>query len=145
VLSKRFRGTRASIAKANETKQLLTNKQELILVNEIQRLCDWCLPPTLAIVTLWASHMCGKEPGKNWSAGFKARHKDILDCRYLNTIDLARHKADSKASYSQYFTILRQKMEQYNIQPQNCYNMDEKGFLIGHLQKVRRIFPNALM
>jgi hypothetical protein len=23
--------------------------------------------------------------------------------------------------------------------------MDEKGFLIGHLQKVRRIFPKALM
>jgi hypothetical protein len=36
-------------------------------------------------------------------------------------------------------------MEQYSIQPQNCYNMDEKGFLIGHLQKVRRIFPKALM
>jgi hypothetical protein len=89
--------------------------------------------------------MCGKDPGKNWSASFKARHKDILDCRYLNTIDLARHKADSEASYSQYFTIPRQKMEQYSIQPRNCYNMDEKGFLIGHLQKVRRIFPKALM
>jgi hypothetical protein len=35
--------------------------------------------------------------------------------------------------------------EQYNIQPHNCYNMDEKGFLIGYLQKVRRIFPKALM
>ena len=145
VLSKHFRGERVSKAKADETKQLLTNKQELVLVNEIQRLCNWCLPPTPAIVTLWASRICGKEPGKNWSAGFKARHKDILDCRYLNTIDLARHKADSKASYSQYFTILRQKMEQYSIQPRNCYNMDEKGFLIGHLQKVRRIFPKALM
>jgi hypothetical protein len=89
--------------------------------------------------------MCSKEPGKNWSTGFKARYKDILDCRYLNTIDLVRYKADSKASYSQYFTILRQKMEHNNIQPQNCYNMDEKGFLIGHLQKVRRIFPKALM
>jgi hypothetical protein len=40
VLSKRFRRIRASIAKANETKQLLTNKQELVLINEIQRLCD---------------------------------------------------------------------------------------------------------
>jgi hypothetical protein len=89
--------------------------------------------------------MCSKEPSKNWSIGFKARHKDILDCRYLNTIDLVRHKADSKVSYSQYFTILRQKMEQYNIQAQNCYNIDEKGFLIGYLQKVRRIFPKALM
>jgi hypothetical protein len=36
-------------------------------------------------------------------------------------------------------------MEQYSIQPQNCYNIDEKGFLIGYLQKVRRIFPKALM
>jgi hypothetical protein len=71
----------------------------------------------------------------NWSTSFKARHKDILDSRYLNAIDLARHKADSKASYEQYFTILRQKMDQYNIQPHNCYNMDEKGFLIGHLRR----------
>jgi hypothetical protein len=145
VLSKHFHGKRVSIAKANETKQLLTNKQELVLVNKIQKLCDWCLPPTPAIVTLWASHIYGKEPGKNWSADFKAGYKDILDCRYLNTIDLARHKTDSKASYSRYFTIVRQKMEQYSIQPQNCYNMDKKGFLIGHLRKVRRIFPKALM
>jgi hypothetical protein len=41
--------------------------------------------------------------------------------------------------------IARQKMDQYSIQPQNCYNMDEKGFLIGHLQKVKRVFPKALM
>jgi len=99
VLSKHFRGKRVSIAKANETKQLLTNKQELVLVNEIKRLCDWCLLPTLPIVTLWASCIYGKEPSKNWSADFKARHKDILDCRYLNTIDLARHKANSEPSY----------------------------------------------
>jgi hypothetical protein len=36
-------------------------------------------------------------------------------------------------------------MDKYNIQPHNCYNMDEKGFLTGHLQKVKRIFPKALM
>jgi hypothetical protein len=36
-------------------------------------------------------------------------------------------------------------MDQYNIQSHNCYNIDEKGFLIGHLQKVKRIFPKALM
>jgi hypothetical protein len=145
VLSKHFRGKRVSVAKANETKQLLTNKQELVLVKEIQRLCDCCLPPTLAMVALWASCVCGKQPGKNWSADFKARHKDVLDCRYLNTIDLSRHKADSAASHRQYFSTLRQKIDQYSIQPHNCYNMDEKGFLIGHLQKVKRVFPRALM
>jgi hypothetical protein len=36
-------------------------------------------------------------------------------------------------------------MDQYNIQPQNCYNMNKKGFLIGYLQKVKRVFPKALM
>jgi len=145
TLSKHFHGKRGSIAKANEKKQLLTNNQELVLVNHIQRLCDWCLPPTPAMVATWAKEMCGRQPNKNWSAGFKARHDDILDCRYLNTIDLARHKADSAASYRQYFTILRQKMDRYSVQPQNCYNMDEKGFLIGQLQKVKRVFPKALM
>jgi hypothetical protein len=36
-------------------------------------------------------------------------------------------------------------MDKYNIQPHNCYNMDEKGFLIGLLQKVKRMFPKVLM
>jgi len=55
--------------------------------------------------------LCGEEPGKNWSQAFKARHEDILDSRYLNTLDLARHKADSQASYRQYFAILKQKID----------------------------------
>jgi hypothetical protein len=145
TLSKHFHGKRGSIAKANKKKELLTNKQELVFINHIQKLCDWCLPPTPAMVATWAKGMCGHQPNKNWSAGFKARHDDILDCRYLNTIDLARHKADSAASHRQYFITLRQKMDWYSIQPQNCYNIDEKGFLVGHLQKVKRVFSRALM
>lgn len=145
TLSKQLHGKTGSLTKRAELNQLLSNKQELVLVEHIRRLSEWRLPPTPAMVTLWAFVLCGSEPGKNWSTGFKARHKDVLDSRYLNTIDLARHKADSEALYRQYFTILRQRMDQYSIQPQNSYNMDEKGFLIGHLQKVKRIFPKALM
>jgi hypothetical protein len=80
--------------------------------------------------------MCGSEPSKNWSADFKRRRKPILDCRYSNTLDLERHKSESEPSFRQYFNILRQKMDHYSMQPQNCYDMDEEGFLIGHLQKV---------
>jgi hypothetical protein len=36
-------------------------------------------------------------------------------------------------------------MDKYNIQPHNCYNMDEKGFLISHLRKVKMMFPKALI
>jgi hypothetical protein len=40
---------------------------------------------------------------------------------------------------------LKEKINQYNIKPHNCYNIDEKGFLIGQLQKVKRIFLKALI
>jgi AraC-like DNA-binding protein len=105
TLSKRFQGKTGSLAKRAESNRLLSNKQELVLVEHIRRLSEWCLPPTPVMVTLWASVLCGSEPGKNWSTSFKARHKDILDSRYLNTINLARHKADSKASYEQLLRI----------------------------------------
>jgi len=65
VLSKHFHGERGSKAKANEMRQLLTNKQESELVNYIQRLCDWCLPPTPKMVTTWAMELCGQQPNKN--------------------------------------------------------------------------------
>jgi len=35
-------------------------------------------------------------------------------------------------------------MDKYKIERQNTYNMDEKGFIIGQLQKIRRIFTKAL-
>jgi len=40
TLSKRFCGKRGSVAKASETEQLLSNKQGVVPVNNIQRLCD---------------------------------------------------------------------------------------------------------
>jgi hypothetical protein len=116
-----------------------------MLVKQINKLSEWCLPPTPSMVRAWAAALCGTEPGKNWAAAFGDRHKDELDCKYLSTIDLERHKADSEHSYRQYFAVLKKKIIQYNIQPHNCYNMDEMGFLIGHLQKVKSIFPKALM
>jgi hypothetical protein len=145
TLSKRFRGKTRSTAQGYQTQQLLTRKQELMLVKQINKLSEWCLPPTPSMVRAWAAALCGTAPGKNWAGAFGVRHKDELDCKYLNTIDLERHKADSEHSYRQYFAVLKEKIVQYNIQPHNCYNMDEKGFLIGHLQKVKRIFPKALM
>jgi hypothetical protein len=97
TLNKRFSGKTGSKVKANEMKQLLTGKQELVLVNHISRLCEWCLPPTPIMVTTWAWNLCGEEPGKNWSQAFRARHEDSLDRQYLNNLDLSRHKADSQA------------------------------------------------
>ena len=35
-------------------------------------------------------------------------------------------------------------MEEYDILPENTYNMDEKGFLLGRITKAKRVFPKAL-
>jgi hypothetical protein len=51
TLSKRFSGKTGSKVKANEIKQLLTKKQELVLVKHISRLCEWFLPPAPTMVT----------------------------------------------------------------------------------------------
>jgi ribosomal protein L25 (general stress protein Ctc) len=71
--------------------------------------------------------LAGKEPGSNWCSRFVERHKAELDSRYLNSLDLQRHHADSVAKYEQYFDTVRSKMREYDIRPEDCYNMDEKG------------------
>jgi hypothetical protein len=144
ALSRRFNLKAASTAQYHASTRLLNNAQEKELLKYIRRLCERCLPPTPRIVANIAQEICGEEPSKNWSTRFVARHKDQLDARYLNTLDLARHRADSKASYEHYFGVLSARIKKYDILPENMYNMDEKGFLIGRLQKTQRVFTKDL-
>jgi hypothetical protein len=84
-----------------QTQQLLTHKQELMLVKQINKRSVWCLPPTPSIVRACAAALCGIEPSKNWAAAFGDRHKDQLERKCLITIDLERHKANSGYSCKQ--------------------------------------------
>ena len=55
-------------------------------------------------------------------------------------LDHNRSRADSAFKYTLYFELLRKKIEQYEVEPQHIYNMDEKGFLVGILSKIKRVF-----
>ena len=144
ALSRRVNLKSTNSAHFHESKRLLNNRQEEVLLKYIRRLCERCLPPTPRIIANIAEEISGHKPSKNWSTRFITRHKHEIDARFLNTIDLARHKADSRASYEQYFKIICERMEQYQITAENIYNMDEKGFLIGRLQKTRRVVSRDL-
>lgn len=144
ALSRRFNLKAASTAQYHDSTRLLNNAQERELLKHIRRLCERCLPATPRIVANIAQELCGKAPSKNWAMRFVARHKDQLDARYLNALDLARHKADSRARYVHYFDTLSARIKEYDILPENMYNMDEKGFLIGRLQKAQRVFTKDL-
>jgi hypothetical protein len=59
-------------------------------------------------------------------------------------MDCNRHQTDSEAKYTLYFDLLYQKMQQYDVEPENTYDMDEKGFLIGTTSCSKRVFSEAL-
>lgn len=92
------------------------------------------------MVRNFAGHIAGKTPGRTWTQRFVKRHQATLTCRYLKNIDIQRRKADSAESYRLFYDLLQQKLQQYRISPENQYNMDEKGFMVGVNTKQRRIF-----
>lgn len=144
TLWRRWKGITTGRTYVIEDSRFLNDQQEQQLLLHIRQLCDRCLPPTPAIVAEIAAQLGGRTPGHNWCSRFVERHKDELDSRYLNNLDLERHQADSVASFEQYFSIIGKKMDEYQILPENTYNMDEKGFLLGRITKSKRVFPKDL-
>jgi hypothetical protein len=54
-------------------------------------------------------------------------------------MDATCHRADFRLKYKLYFDLLHAKMKEYNVLPENLYNMDEKSFMIcviGHSKQV---------
>jgi hypothetical protein len=135
TLSRRYNGVSNPAKVYHESRQLLNPQQEKDLVSYINELTEKGIPPTPAMVRNFAHDIAGKRPGKSWSQGFCKRHQDILTSGYLNNIDKQRKDADSVASYSHYFDLVKRKITEYRVETHNMYNMDEKGFSLGSMTK----------
>ena len=120
--------------------RFLSTIQLKALIKYINDLTERGLPPTVQMVRNLAARIAGKQPGNHQTACWLAAHKNELKLGYLPPINIAWKKADSALYYSLYFKLLSRKIAEYNIQLENIYNMDKKGFLIGFLIKLRRIF-----
>ena len=55
-------------------------------------------------------------------------------------MDTNRKRANLAFKYSLYFKLLQRKIKQYNVNLRHTYNIDEKGFLISILSRMKRIF-----
>ena len=75
-----------------------------------------------------------------WVSRFIKRHDLELVSKWTTGLDNEHSKADSAFKYTLYFELLRQKIEKFKIDRRQIYNMDEKGFLISVLVKMKRIF-----
>lgn len=111
TLSRRFNHQSGSRSQATQRKQFLSPKQERVLIKYINRLCERGFPPTPYMVANIAGQIAKRQPGKNWASRFVSRWSHELDSRYLNTWDVSRHKAESMASFQQYFDVLSSKIE----------------------------------
>jgi Tc5 transposase DNA-binding domain len=140
TLSRRWNHVTGSKQSGYDAQRLLTTAQSNSLKKYINDLTERGLPPTNAMVRNFAAQIAQKQPGPHWIERWLKANKKDLKSGYLTSIDGARKKAESVYHYSLYYELLARKMKEYDIQAQNMYNMDEKGFLIGQLSKVRRVF-----
>ena len=82
-------------------------------------------------------------PKENWVSRFIKRYKDKIKLSYLTPADIARKRANNSYQYKLFYELLKEKIKKYKIKVHNIYNMDKKGFLIGVLNKSKRIYTKS--
>ncbi len=140
TLSKRFRGiTNSHKTAISYGKKQLTDTQEETLITYVNKLNDRGFPPTPAILRSIAESILHGKLGKNWCARFRKRYHKRLASIYLKTIDHKRKIADNSRYFQDFFDRLKEKIEKFDINVKNIYNVDEKGFLIGFSRTKKRV------
>ena len=161
TLRRRYKGETTSRSEAHlEAQGLLSNAHEKALVERINILSARGIPPTPAVVRNLVIELTGALVGEHWVSRFVERHRDQLYSVYLDSIDYSRRVADNIKHFSHYFMLvsvsfallfvklrtyepdfgqLEEKIRKYRIKPSNMYNMDEKGFLMGICNTMKRV------
>jgi Tc5 transposase-like DNA-binding protein len=144
TLARRHKAISTTLKVKGLNQQKLSPQQEIELVRYIEKLTKRGLPPTRQMIKNFASCIVKSSVSTWWVDQFIRRHSASLISKWATGIDRNRHKADSESKYKLYFELLQQKITQYEIEPCNTYNMDEKGFLLGITSRTKRIFSRSM-
>jgi hypothetical protein len=90
----------------SQVHQCLTNAQERVLINQINRLTDRGIPPTSQMVRNFAEEMIGRAVGKNWVSEFCRRHQSELKSLYLRNIENLRVKGEYGPTYKLFYDLV---------------------------------------
>ena len=88
------------------------------------------VPMTYASVAQCANAISGKQVGGSWPKRFCKHHPD-LKMKRMTGLEKARAKALNQFAVDEFFDMLANMMKEFNILPENLYNMDEKGIQLG--------------
>ncbi|KAF8824656.1 hypothetical protein HHX47_DHR8000193 [Lentinula edodes] len=82
------------------------------------------------MVSAYASDIAGKPMGDNWICRFRTRHPDLA-LKFTTSLEESRARSLTPAAVSTFYDILADTVAQYEIPPENIYNIDEKGVQLG--------------
>jgi ribosomal protein S24E len=108
TLSRRARGQTTSRTEfQSQIHQCLTNAQERVLINQINRLTGRGIPPTSQMVKNFAEEMIGYTVGKNWVSQFCRRYQSELKSLYLYNIENQYIKGEYGPIYKLFFDLVK--------------------------------------
>lgn len=68
--------------------------------------------------------------GKNWLSTFVQRRKE-LQSRFSRRYNYQRALNEDPKAVLEWFSMVQRTIEENSIQPENIYNFDETGFVMG--------------
>lgn len=145
TLRDRLNGGRVSKMLAHAEQQLLLPQQERGIVNWIIKLDGKGFPPRVDMVVTMAKQILQRqnpsklhEIGQHWISRFLNRHPQLVS-KFSTQVNKQRVQAFEPEVIRRCFDRLQPVIQKRQIKPENTYNMDEKGILMGLASKVKVI------
>lgn len=91
----------------SKTHKLLTNAQELVLIDYIRKLSDRGIHPTPQVLKNLVVEIVQGPVGGRWVERFQKWYENELTSVYLRNIDHMRKIADNTRHYEHYFKLVR--------------------------------------
>ena len=127
----------------DEKRQRLLPEAEDALIDWILQMQAWGWPPRCLQLRLMAIELlCLKGDtaplGVNWNQKFLRRHPNLAT-RFTQSLDKERAMMHDTEKIEAWFELFARVMIEYDIQLEDLYNMDEKGFAMGILGSLQVI------
>jgi hypothetical protein len=119
-------------------------QQEMELVQYIEKLTERYTSPSRTIIRNFALLLAVREVSESWVTRFLSGDSTYVKSWWQTGLDRDHHEADSETKYSLYFELLHDKIKEYNVEPSYVFNMDEKRFKIGVLERLKRVFDKKI-
>jgi Tc5 transposase DNA-binding domain len=141
------RGGRNSKANIERKSQRLTNQEEKLVIQWIQDLQKQHISPNYSKLRTILTNLLRKKGdrrplGKHFITRFISRHPE-LKAGFSRLIDAKRLSALDSGIMEEFFVEFNRLRNDYKVDFEDIYNMDETGFQMGHSQAEYVVFNST--